>query len=227
MARRRGGASRGAYASLNLGLGVGDEEAAVLENRRRIRALVGMEERGPRLLYQVHGPALVKPDEAPCEADGFLVRAGDPWVAVSAADCAPVALVSEDGSRGALLHCGWRGARERIAAHAAARLASDGGSAGTLRASIGPCLMACCFPIGLEVAAEFDPALLRPHPTGQPSLDLPEAIVATLVEAGVPRENVHRAGECTSCGVESYYSHRRDRGVTGRHWAFLHLRSPR
>jgi YfiH family protein len=226
MARRAGGVSRGPYASLNLGLGVGDEEQAVLENRRRIRALLGMAEDGPLRLHQVHGRVLAEPKDAPCEADGFIVRAGDPWVAVSAADCAPVAIVSADAARGALLHCGWRGARERIAAHAVTRLVASGCAAGSLHAAIGPCLMPCCFPIGPEVAAEFHPSLLRPHPTGQPALDLPEAIADALIEAGVPAERIRRASECTSCAIDSYFSHRRDRGITGRHWAFLRLAPP-
>src|SRR6059036_191038 len=116
LAHRGGGVSLGPYSSLNLGLGVGDEERAVLENRRRLRAAAGIEGDGPLRLHQVHGHRIVEPDAAPCEADGFLVRGGDPWVAVSAADCAPVAIVAEDLAWGVLLHCGWRGARERVAA---------------------------------------------------------------------------------------------------------------
>lgn len=224
MPRRAGGVSRGPYESLNLGLGVGDDDAAVQENRRLVREALGVDADGPTRLHQVHGRTLVPPKDAPCEADGFLVIAGDPWVAVSAADCAPVAIVAEDGSRGALLHCGWRGARERIAEEATRRLAAAGVPPATLRAVIGPCLMPCCFPIGPDVAALFDARFLRPHPSGQASLDLPGAIAATMTDSGIPAEGIHQAAECTSCGTDRYYSHRRDRGVTGRHWALLRLR---
>src|SRR5260370_31783658 len=54
----------------------------------------------------------ISPEEAPEDADGFLVEAGDPWTAVSTADCAPVALVAKSGALGTLLHSGWRGTRE-------------------------------------------------------------------------------------------------------------------
>lgn len=226
LATRRGGVSVGAYASLNVGLGVGDEERAVHENRRRIRAAAGIEDQGPLRLHQVHGNRIVEPDAAPCEADGFLIRAGDPWVAVSAADCAPVAVVSEDLALGALLHCGWRGARERIAAHAVALLEGAGATRDRLRVSIGPCLHACCFPIGPEVAAQFSAELLRDHPTGQPALDLPEAIAAALLEVGISKDRIVAAPDCTSCSANSYFSYRRDRGVTGRHWALLRLEPP-
>jgi YfiH family protein len=223
MARRQGGVSRAPYATLNLGLGVGDDEVSVAENRRRLGEAAGFEEGGPLRIHQVHGRVLVEPRDASSEADGFLVRAFDPWVAVSAADCAPVAIVAADASRGALLHCGWRGARAGIAAHAVENLVQEGIPAESLRAAIGPCLHACCFPIGDDVAREFDGGLLRRHPNGQAALDLPEAIANGLVEAGLPRGNIESTTDCTSCARDFYFSHRRDRGVTGRHWAFLRL----
>jgi purine-nucleoside/S-methyl-5'-thioadenosine phosphorylase / adenosine deaminase len=73
------------------------------------------------------------------------------------------------------------------------------------------------------VAREFDATLRRPHPSGQEAIDLPGAIRRSLVASGVPDERIHAAAECTSCERESFYSHRRDQGLTGRHWAFLRL----
>ena len=93
----------------------------------------------------------------------------------------------------------------------------------TRRATIGPCIHACCFPIGPEVAAQFDATLLREHPTGRPALDLPGAIAAPLLEAGLSREQIRATRDCTSCLPDLYFSHRRDRGLTGRHWAILRL----
>jgi purine-nucleoside/S-methyl-5'-thioadenosine phosphorylase / adenosine deaminase len=226
MATRAGGVSVGPYATLNLSLGVGDDEAAVRENRRRLRAAAHVPDGGPTMLHQVHGRTIVGIEDGGRDADGFVVAPGDPWAGVSAADCAPVALVAEDGSAGALVHCGWRGARDGIGPAAVERLGERGIMAARLVAAIGPCLHACCFPIGPEVAAEFDPAFLKPHPTGQPSLDLPGAIAAALVGAGVPAARIEVASECTACDPERFFSHRRDRGLTGRHWALLRL-SPR
>jgi polyphenol oxidase len=227
---REGGASRGPYASLNLGLRVGDDESAVRENRRRLRAAAGMGDRDPVMAHQVHGRAIVTAREAArgaLEADGLLVEAGDPWVGVSAADCAPVAIVDPDGSRGALLHCGWRGARDGIPGGAVERLREARFEPASLLAAIGPCLHACCFPVGPEVASEFDPAHIRPHSSGQPSLDLSGAIVATLVRAGMAQDRIIASTECTACHPERWFSHRRDRGVTGRHWALLRIEPPR
>lgn len=223
MTTRLGGSSRGPYAAFNVSLGVGDDPESVRLNRETLRAAIGYPGPTPLLLSQVHGAALVTPAEAGAEADGFVVHSGDPWVAVSAADCAPVAIVSADGRHGALLHSGWRGARAGIAARAVERLAADGAECATLHAVIGPCLHSCCFPVGADVALEFDPSLRLPHPTGQEALDLPGAIRRGLLKAGLPEARIQQAPECTSCAADRFYSHRRDKGITGRHWAFLLL----
>ena len=219
---RRGGVSLGPYASLNLGLEVGDERESVLRNRAIAFGALGIPGPGPLRLHQVHGTRIVEPDDAPCEADGFIVRAGDPWVAVSAADCAPVALVARSGARGALLHSGWRGTRGRIAARAVRLLAARGVPVGEILASIGPCIHACCYPIGPEIARDFPGQVLKPHAAGT-ALDLPLAISLALRAEGVREDAILVAQECTSCEAGSFYSHRRDRGVTGRHWALFHL----
>jgi YfiH family protein len=219
---RRGGVSRGPYASLNLGLGVGDERDDVLRNHSVLFRALGIPEPGPRRVRQVHGIRIVTPKETSAEADGFLLEAGDPWTAVSVADCAPVFLVAKSGARGALLHSGWRGARGGIAPHAVRLLAELGVPSSEILASIGPCIHACCYPVGPEVAREFPGEALRPHPDGV-ALDLPRAITRSLLEAGVDESAIHAAPECTSCDAASFYSHRRDRGVTGRHWALARL----
>lgn len=188
-----------------------------------------MGDHGPAMVRQVHGSAIVTAGEAAqgaLEADGILAAAGDPWIGVTVADCAPVAVVEPDSGSAALLHCGWRGARGGIPAAAVARLRAIGHEPGGLVAAIGPCLHACCFPIGPEVAAEFESSHLIPHPTGQPSLDLPGAIVAGLARAGMDPDRVAVAAECTACHPERWFSHRRDQGLTGRHWALLRT-SPR
>jgi len=220
---RFGGVSAGAYAALNLGLSVGDQREAVLENRRRMRAEAGVPEDGPRMPRQVHGVGLITPAEAGAEADGVLVRAGDPWAAITVADCAPIAVVAADASHAALLHSGWRGSRDGIAVRAVERLGRDGVPAETLSVSIGPCIHPCCYPVGFDVAKAVPALCLVPHPSGRFALDLPGLIVRSLIGAGVDPARIDVAPECTSCLRDRFYSHRRDAGITGRHWALLRL----
>jgi YfiH family protein len=223
MTTRIGGVSAGPYATLNLGLAVGDQKEAVIENRKRMRAAAGVPEDGPRMPRQVHGTTIIIPAEAGSEADGVLVRAGDPWVAVTVADCAPVAVVAEGAAQGALLHSGWRGSRDGIAVRAVERLTRDGAPPASLSVSIGPCIHACCYPVGPDVAKAVPASVLVPHPGGRFALDLPELIVLSLIGAGIDRARIDVAPECTSCLRDRFYSHRRDAGITGRHWALLRL----
>jgi YfiH family protein len=234
MTTRRGGVSEGPFATLNVGLVAGDPEERVAENRRRARESFGCGERDPFRARQVHGSRLLAVasgaeretarDEA---ADGLLVGRADSGrsacVAVSVADCAPVAVVSDDGAWAALLHSGWRGTLAGIASRAVERLAQSGARPEALRAVVGPCIHACCYPVGVDVAARFPTIHWRPHESGRPALDLPGAIAASLSAAGVPAERITVAPECTSCRADLFFSHRRDRGVTGRHWAMLRL----
>jgi polyphenol oxidase len=223
MTTRLGGVSEGPFASLNVGLKAGDREEAVLENIARVRKEAGMDQAEPRRIRQVHGTAIVSPAAAGAEADGFVLRAGDPWAAVSVADCAPVVLVSRDGAWGALLHSGWRGTALGIGVRALETLARHGIPPSEIHAVIGPCIHACCYPIGSEVAARFPTFLLKPHPSGRFALDLPAAIAASLESAGVSPDRLAAAPECTACRPDLFYSYRRDSGVTGRHWAILRL----
>jgi hypothetical protein len=92
-----------------------------------------------------------------------------------------------------------------------------------LRAALGPALRVCCFEVGPEVAARFPSACLRPGPR-RAHLDLAGAARGRLRDAGIPDTAIAEAGACTFCSPELFYSHRRDGGVTGRHWTVARLR---
>lgn len=230
MTTRLGGVSRGPWAQLNVGLRVGDAEEAVTANIRRVREALGLGAAEPVRVRQVHGTALVPAraaaDRDPPSADGLLIEEDDPWAAVSVADCAPVALVAEDGARGALVHSGWRGTLDGIAVRAALALERSGSPVESLHVVIGPCIHACCYPVGPDLAGRFPAFLIQPHATAGFALDLPGAIAASLAGAGVRPARIAVASECTACLPERFYSHRRDRGTTGRHWALLRLEPP-
>ena len=123
------------------------------------------------------------------------------------ADCLPIALARADGARLVVLHAGWRGLLAGIAEAGAA--AADGETVAAIGPGIGP----CCYEVGEEVAAPFR-ARFGADVAPDGHLDLPLAAARALEAAGVAR--VDRVGGCTACDPETYFSHRRDRGVTGR-----------
>jgi len=212
---RIGGVSSGPFESLNLGVLTDDAEENVVENRARLAAALGVAAPSIAIGRQVHGSELARHDSAQDpspyarpgspipEVDGHVVAAGGPAALVFVADCLPVALAGPGGL--AILHCGWRGLAAGIVARGAEAVAATD-------AAIGPGIGSCCYEVGDEVLSAFAP--LGAGVSAGRMLDLPEVARRLLAEAGVAK--VESAGLCTSCEPELFYSHRRDRGKTGR-----------
>lgn len=221
---RSGGVSEGKRSSLDLGPSseVGPD---VRENRDRLARAAGFPVERLVLAEQVHGVTVARgrPGELP-EADALWTDAPDTWIGIRTADCVPVLLSSEDGARVAAVHSGWRGTVARIAAAAVAALEREGTPPRALRAAIGPAIGACCYEVGEDLADQFAAAfgaevVRRDGP--RPRLDLRRAVRHTLLQAGLTDGAIEDVSGCNACEPERFFSHRRDRGGTGRHLAFI------
>jgi polyphenol oxidase len=212
---RFGGVSEAPFDSLNLGVLTDDATEAVLENRGRLAAALGLDPARVTIGLQVHGAELAfhssqqrpspfaQPGAENPPADGQLTDNPELASLVFVADCLPVAL---RGPRGvAMLHCGWRGL-------AAGILAAGAEAVGATHAAIGPGIGPCCYEVGDEVLESFSE--LGAGIADDRMLDLPEVARRLLERAGV--EQIEAAGLCTSCERELFFSHRRDGGITGR-----------
>lgn len=213
---RRGGVSGGPYATLNLGRLTGDEPDAVTRNRERVRELVGLPLAGIR---QVHGTrvkrlhALPAADAAWEEADGQATAQTGMAAMVMVADCLPIVVVIESRPPAvAILHAGWRGLEAGVIAEGV-RALRELGSESELHAAIGPGAGPCCYEVGEEVHERFSRYGEGVRRGG--NLDLKAIARMQLAEQGAAA--VHDVGLCTICGDSGlFFSHRRDRGVTGR-----------
>jgi YfiH family protein len=211
---RRGGVSKGPFASLNLGRLTDDRRADVDANRARLAAAVGLPRE--RFLHgrQVHGTEVRRVTELrprhPAEEDGQATALADAAALVFTADCLPVLLAADTAV--AALHGGWRGLAGGILAEGVAAL-RELGAQGPVAAAIGPGARGCCYEVREEVHAAFaDVAGARVR---ERNLDLAAVARQRLAEAGV--EAIHDTGLCTICaGRDLFFSHRRDAGVTGR-----------
>ncbi len=232
---RAGGVSIGPYASLNLGGSVGDEPEAVSENHRRLRLAAGIESE-VATAHQVHGDRVVDArgrevlaPSGPQEegADALLALDAGETVGVRVADCVPILLHDEELGISAAVHSGWRGTRLAVAARAVRALQhATGAEPGRMLAAIGPGIGRCCYEVSPQLAATFrslfgpeaadDPALRE-----KPHLDLRYCIQSALLRAGLSFGRIEQVEGCTSCDSASFFSHRRDKGLTGRHLAFI------
>lgn len=233
---RRGGVSTGPFASLNLREGAGDEPDAVRENRRRAVAAFGTDPHRWVGVRQVHGRRVVAASEAgdDVEADAIVAVAPGWTLRVGAADCVPLLLGDPASGAVAAVHAGWRGAVAGIVEAAVERLGRDVGSdPSSMHAAVGPSISGPQYQVGPELVEAFAdagfPASIvapDPHRADRWRLSVPEAVRFALQRAGLAQGRVHVGGWCTASDPERFYSHRRDRGVTGRHWAVVASAAP-
>jgi YfiH family protein len=194
----------------------------VVENRRRLAERLGVEPANVAMGWQVHGRELAEWDAPPADpgyarpgaglerVDGHVTSLPGLGLLVLAADCYPVAL--SDGASVAMVHCGWRGLAAGIVARAVGRLQ------GAVSAAVGPGIGACCYEVGPEVLAAFSDI---PGVASGRMLDLRAVLAVKLAAAGV--SDVQHVEHCTSCRADLYFSHRRDRGLTGRQGGLIAL----
>ncbi len=223
---RRGGVSAPPFESLNLGRSTADRPGAVVENRTRFLAALGLDPAALATAGQVHGARVVEvtsPGHQP-GCDALVTRVPGVALAVTTADCMSLLYVAPGAVAAA--HAGWRGTADGMPGAALAALcASAGCEPAQVHVHIGPCIRGCCYEVGRDVADRF-PAEARRETDGRPRLDLPTAARLALEAAGIPPDSLHDTGACTACEPYWYFSHRRDRGRTGRLWGVAAVGPP-
>ena len=233
---RQGGVSPAPWSSLNLGGTVGDERANVVENRRRIFAAVDRPVESIFDVWQVHGTHAIasripRPlDGAHQQADIILTDQPAITLFMRFADCVPILFYDPRKRVVCVAHAGWKGTLARAAGAAvAAMVETYGCCAGDILAGIGPSICRRCYEVGAEVVAAartaFDGSagnILEPRGERM-HLDLWEANRIALVDAGIQARNIEVAGLCTAENTDLWYSHRAEKGRTGRFGALLAL----
>jgi hypothetical protein len=219
---RTGGVSAAPFESLNLGKHVGDEPAAVAENRRRVAAALSLPSE-PVWLSQVHGTRVAEVDSEsePAAADAAVSRQRGRVLAIQVADCMPVLFASIDGAVVAAAHAGWRGLSAGVLEAAVAAMQVE---PRRILAWLGPAIGAEHFEVGEEVRSAFvahDPHsadALVGNARGRWQCDLLQLARRRLAQLGVG--HVSAANLCTYAARDRCFSYRRD-GRTGRMSALI------
>lgn len=242
---RAGGVGTAPYDTLNLGLGAGDDPLIVLENRRRLRALLPAE---PVWLKQVHGTCVVDADvrrletpEAskmlftqaclPPEADAAVTGCPGRVLAILTADCLSVVMADTQGTVLGAAHAGWKGLAAGVLEATLAQMKYKQPLARQWRAWIGPGIGAASFQVGADVRDAFaaeravQPRLFTADPLlpDKWRADLAGLARLRLEQMGVSQ--IELSGFCTVTDIThpplsgapypTFFSYRRDR-QTGR-----------
>ncbi|NYI83361.1 hypothetical protein HNR68_001991 [Saccharopolyspora hordei] len=217
---REGGSSRPPFDSFNLGGRVGDDPAALAANQRKLADGIGLPEDHVVWMEQIHGRTATVvdgPRSEPVEATDALVTARPGLaLAVLTADCVPVLLGDPETGVVSAVHAGRVGARVGVVVAALKAMQQAGARLDRVEALLGPAACGQCYEVPAAMQADVEEHLPGSACTtrkGTPGLDLRAGIWEQLAAAGIAKIGVD-----PRCTMESpeLYSHRRDRGRTGR-----------
>ena len=223
MTTRQGGVSAAPFHGLNLATHVGDDPAAVAQNRALLRLHLPAE---PLWLNQVHGVAVAEAgrDRSGCDGDAAVSFAVGEVCAVMTADCLPVLFCDQAGTVVAAAHAGWRGLAAGVLEATVARM---GVAPDTILAWLGAAIGPEAFEVGDEVRATF----VSQHPEATAAFvaqgerwlaDIYALARIRLASVGVAR--VYGGGLCTYTDAARFYSYRRE-GQSGRMASVVWLES--
>lgn len=232
---RRGGVSVGAVAGLNVGLGSGDADSAVAENRARAVAAV-LPGAGLVSVYQIHSPECVIVDEPWSDADrpradALVTDRPGLLLGIVTADCAPVLLADREAGVIGAAHAGWKGAVGGVTDSTIAAMERLGARRANIAAAVGPCISQASYEVDAGfrdrfVAEQPDNArFFAPGRSGHWQFDLEGYVAHRLEAAGIGA--VERLGRDTYADVDGFYSFRRathrDEPDYGRQFSLIGL----
>ncbi|MEW9854680.1 peptidoglycan editing factor PgeF [Novosphingobium sp. M1R2S20] len=194
---RAGGVSQGEVAGLNVGLGAGDEPAAVAENRRRARDAVAPDAQLVTL-YQVHSADCVVVSEPWDEgerpqADALVTDRPGLLLGILTADCAPVLFADTEQRVIGAAHAGWKGAIGGVIESTVAAMERLGARRTQIRAAVGPCIAQASYEVDDAFRERFcthDPANTACFNPGKPrhwQFNLQGFVAGQLANAGLSR----------------------------------------
>ena len=156
---REGGVSEGIFASLNCGIGSGDEPASVAENRRRAMERLRLPEEALTTLYQVHSAKVVTAERWPVterpKADAMVTRERGLALGILTADCLPVLLADPKSGVIGCAHAGWKGALSGVLENVIEAMLSLGSERTSIHAAIGPAIEQASYEVGPEFPVPF------------------------------------------------------------------------
>ncbi|MEK6222700.1 MAG: peptidoglycan editing factor PgeF [Chloroflexota bacterium] len=232
---RHGGVSQQPWASLNVGLTVGDNPQNVATNRKISFETVGRDAQTLSDSWLVHGKGVfiyneprTNVQQEPPKADIILTDNPQVTLYMRYADCVPILLYDPVNKAVGLAHSGWKGTLAHVASAAVAAMQARYGShPEELIAAIGPSIGPSRYEVGPEVAAAVKQVFgasstqLLPKYGSSTHFDLWAANELVLSQTGV--KNIEQANICTSTTQQDWFSHRAENGNTGRFSVLLGL----
>ena len=228
--------------NLNISFNVQDCATAVYKNRQKIAAAIGINPADIVATRQVHGTNICRVDErhlgrgstdlasALANTDALITNKTNLPLLLFVADCVPLIIYDPVQKAIGVVHAGWRGTVQRIAAKTVVKMQKEfGTSPQSCLAFIGPSIGPCCYEVDKVVAEAvrkqfvFAEQVLQSTSQDHWLFDLWQANKLQLQEIGLLSENIIVSAVCTVENKDLFFSHRAEKGMTGRMGVFVSL----
>ncbi|RFU63358.1 peptidoglycan editing factor PgeF [Peribacillus glennii] len=237
---KNGGVSSGGFAELNTGFHVGDSIGAVVKNREILAGKLHFPLDSWIGAEQTHQTNIIKAGRiergsgsrdyasALKATDGIFTDEKGILLTLCFADCVPLYFFAPKKGYIGAAHAGWKGTVGAIAQKMIKLWNAEGISSSDIYAAIGPSICGDCYIVDDKVVSlvknmleENDEKPYTLISEGQYQLNLQALNTLILEKAGVPKSRIEVSGLCTSCMGSQFFSHRRDKGKTGRMMSFI------
>lgn len=225
---RHGGVSLVPYFTLNLGNNTGDSPENVVENRRRFAQALGFDAAQMAWSRQVHGDAIKLVTEPGGDEgyDALVSKVPRILLTVSVADCGAILIYDRENKAMAAIHAGWKGSAAGIVGKTLKYMAQQFGSRGpACYAYLGACISAEAFEVDEDVASRFSAQYKRYDDQRKKFLvDLKAVNAADCLQFGMLPRQIEISPYCTVEDNADFFSHRKEKGLTGRGMVGIGLR---
>jgi YfiH family protein len=220
------GGDREAPYYFNTSLSVGDDAAAVEENRKLLFESLGLGIENVALQKQIHSDIITYVNKGGfCgDSDAMITDKPNLGLAVSSADCTTIFLYDRKNKIIAAVHSGWRGTQQKILLKTLNKMKDDFDSMpGDIIAYIGPSISQKNYEVGPEVAEQFESKYLIPN--GQKFLlNVAGNNYDMLLNFGLFKDNVQISNYCSYELDDLLHSYRRDGLHSGRALGIIALK---
>ncbi len=240
---RLGGVSDGYYSSMNLSFSVGDNPDTVKENYRILCNAVGIDSENIIISHQTHKTNILSVTKSDCgkniwrerdysDIDALITNEKGVAIVTHSADCCLLGFFDPKQNVIAAAHAGWRGTVAEIGKKTVEKMVKDYNcNPNDILVIIAPSISKCCYEVDDPVLNEFKKLsyldlskIFFPKENGRYMLDLWEANLQILTNAGVKPENVEITDICTNCQSEYFHSHRATGGKRGVNGLIMELK---
>ncbi|MEI2466345.1 peptidoglycan editing factor PgeF [Niallia taxi] len=237
---KNGGTSIGHHKGLNMAYHVNDSKEKVTANRQIVANKldfpltnwVGSEQTHKNSIWEVStidaGKGACDYESALPDTDGLFTREEGILLTLCYADCVPLYFIHSKTKAIGIAHAGWQGTVQGIAVEMVKVFKSHGIYPGEIEVAIGPSITDKQYIVDSRVIDKVDEALdesdERPYKLVSPnqySLSLQQLNKQLLIKAGIQESKIQVTSLCTSEQESYFFSHRRDKGKTGRMMSFI------